>query len=77
MAWWYVAAISAIGTAASFKVRNGTGHEILLPGEEEKVDELPRPGERGPSMSPQLAQEEKFKEEAGDSGLGINRAATT
>ncbi|KAF1349617.1 major facilitator superfamily domain-containing protein, partial [Delphinella strobiligena] len=38
MAWWYVAAISAIGTAASFKVRNGSGHEILLPGEEEKAE---------------------------------------
>jgi hypothetical protein len=47
MAWWYVAAISAIGTAASFKVRNGSGHEILLPGEEEKV------GDEGPSRRPQ------------------------
>ncbi|KAI5261236.1 MFS general substrate transporter [Aureobasidium subglaciale] len=39
MAWWYVAAISALGTAAAFKVRNGNGHEILLPGEEERADE--------------------------------------
>jgi MFS family permease len=42
MAWWYVAAISALGAAASFKVRNGNGHEILLPGEEERADELGR-----------------------------------
>lgn len=39
MAWWYVAAISALGAAASFKVRNGNGHEIMLPGEEERADE--------------------------------------
>lgn len=38
MAWWYVAAISALGAAASFKVRNGSGHEIILPGEEEKEE---------------------------------------
>ncbi|KAF2086329.1 MFS general substrate transporter [Saccharata proteae CBS 121410] len=35
MAWWVVAAVSAIGCVASFWVRNGTGHEILLPGEED------------------------------------------
>jgi hypothetical protein len=39
MAWWYVAAISALGAVASFKVRNGNGHEIILPGEEERADE--------------------------------------
>ncbi|KAF2864267.1 MFS general substrate transporter [Piedraia hortae CBS 480.64] len=33
MAWWFVAIISAIGSIVAFKVRNGTGHEILLPGE--------------------------------------------
>jgi len=49
MAWWYVAAVSAIGAAASFKVRNGSGHEILLPGEEERSDEMqgPRAGQGG------------------------------
>jgi hypothetical protein len=40
MAWWYVAAVSALGAVASFKVRNGNGHEIVLPGEEERADEL-------------------------------------
>lgn len=54
MAWWYVAAISAIGAAASFKVRNGSGHEILLPGEEERADDVivPALGARGRPMSP-------------------------
>lgn len=37
MAWWIVAAVSAIGCFASFYVRNGSGHEILLEGEEEEV----------------------------------------
>lgn len=36
MSWWFVAAISALGCFASFYVRNGSGHEILLPGEEGK-----------------------------------------
>ncbi|KAF2149209.1 MFS general substrate transporter [Myriangium duriaei CBS 260.36] len=35
MAWWIVAAISALGCFASFYVRNGSGHEIFLEGEEE------------------------------------------
>lgn len=35
LSWWIVAAISAWGCVASFWVRNGSGHEILLPGEEE------------------------------------------
>lgn len=34
MSWWFVAAISALGCIASYYVRNGSGHEILLPGEE-------------------------------------------
>ena len=38
MAWWIVAVISAFGCVASFYVRNGSGHEILLPGEEVKED---------------------------------------
>lgn len=41
MSWWYIAAISALGTAASFKVRNGSGHEILLPGEEDESEDAP------------------------------------
>lgn len=35
MAWWLVALVSALGCFASFYVRNGTGHEIILDGEEE------------------------------------------
>ncbi|OCK74211.1 MFS general substrate transporter [Lepidopterella palustris CBS 459.81] len=35
LAWWIVAAISAMGCVASFWVRNGSGHEIILSGEEE------------------------------------------
>lgn len=35
MAWWIVGSISAIGCVASFWVRNDSGHEIFLPGEEE------------------------------------------
>lgn len=38
MAWWFVAAISALGCFASFYVRNGSGHEIFLPGEEPRED---------------------------------------
>ncbi|OCL04877.1 MFS general substrate transporter, partial [Glonium stellatum] len=34
MAWWIIAAISALGCIASFWVRNGSGHEIFLPGEQ-------------------------------------------
>lgn len=47
MAWWYVAFISAFGAAAAFKVRNGSGHEIFLPGEEEKMEESDAPGQAG------------------------------
>lgn len=34
MAWWIVASIATIGCVASFWVRNGTGHEVFLPGED-------------------------------------------
>lgn len=37
MAWWIVATIAAFGCIASFKVRNGSGHEIFLPGEEDEM----------------------------------------
>lgn len=39
MAWWFVAAIAAFGWVASFWVRNGSGHEVFLPGEEGKMKE--------------------------------------
>jgi len=37
MAWWIVASVSACGCVASFWVRNGSGHEIFLPGEEDQM----------------------------------------
>lgn len=39
MAWWIVATVAACGCIASFKVRNGSGHEIFLPGEEGDLKE--------------------------------------
>lgn len=39
MSWWIVALIASIGCVASFKVRNGSGHEIFLPGEEGEMKE--------------------------------------
>jgi len=36
MAWWIVGSVAALGCIASFWVRNGSGHEIFLPGEEEE-----------------------------------------
>ena len=39
MAWWMVATIAASGCIASFWVRNGSGHEIFLPGEEQEEKE--------------------------------------
>ncbi|KAF2658148.1 MFS general substrate transporter [Lophiostoma macrostomum CBS 122681] len=34
LSWWLVAAFSAVGCVTSFWVRNGDGHEIMLPGED-------------------------------------------
>lgn len=34
MAWWIVGSIAAVGCVAAYWVRNGSGHEIFLPGEE-------------------------------------------
>lgn len=34
MAWWIVALVASVGCVAAFWVRNGSGHEIFLPGEE-------------------------------------------
>ncbi|KAF2169186.1 hypothetical protein M409DRAFT_64935 [Zasmidium cellare ATCC 36951] len=39
MAWWIVATLASVGCVASFKVRNGSGHEIFLPGEEGETKE--------------------------------------
>jgi len=37
MAWWIVAAISCIGCIFSYKVRNGSGHEIILEGDDDPM----------------------------------------
>ncbi|KAK4543193.1 hypothetical protein LTR36_005743 [Oleoguttula mirabilis] len=39
MAWWITGSIAAIGCVASFWVRNGSGHEVFLPGEEQDEKE--------------------------------------
>ncbi|KAM0718403.1 hypothetical protein Q7P37_005473 [Cladosporium fusiforme] len=40
MAWWIVGTVAALGCVAAYWVRNGSGHEIFLPGEEaEEKDE--------------------------------------
>lgn len=35
--WWLVAFIACIGWLATFMVREGSGHEIFLPGDDDKV----------------------------------------
>lgn len=47
MAWWITGSISAIGCVASFWVRNGSGHEIFLPGEEELMKDSETGGGSG------------------------------
>ncbi|KAH9825945.1 MFS general substrate transporter [Teratosphaeria destructans] len=47
MAWWIVASVAALGCVASFWVRNGTGHEIFLPGEEQEEKEAQTAGGSG------------------------------
>lgn len=39
MAWWIVGTIAAFGCVAAYWVRNGSGHEIFLPGEEAEEKE--------------------------------------
>ncbi|CAK4033333.1 related to permease of the major facilitator superfamily [Lecanosticta acicola] len=39
MSWWIVALVASLGCLASFKVRNGSGHEIFLPDEENEQKE--------------------------------------
>jgi hypothetical protein len=34
MAWWIVGSVASVGCVAAYWVRNGSGHEIFLPGEE-------------------------------------------
>lgn len=39
MAWWIVGSIAALGCVAAYWVKNGSGHEIFLPGEEAEEKE--------------------------------------
>jgi len=39
MAWWIVGSVAALGCVAAYWVRNGSGHEIFLPGEEAEEKE--------------------------------------
>jgi len=65
MAWWIVAAVSALGCFASFYVRNGSGHEILLPGEED-ADSASGPVQPQPSPNDMPGP-------SSGTGLGISR----
>lgn len=48
MGWWIVALVACVGCVAAFWVRNGSGHEIFLPGEEgEEKEEVAGPGGSG------------------------------
>lgn len=47
MAWWIVASVASIGCVASFWVRNGSGHEIFLPGEEAEMKDSETAGGSG------------------------------
>lgn len=39
MSWWITGTVAAAGCVASFWVRNGSGHEIFLPGEDQELKE--------------------------------------
>ena len=47
MAWWIVGSLASIGCVASFWVKNGSGHEIFLPGEEQEMKETETSGGSG------------------------------
>ena len=47
MAWWITGSVAAIGCVASFWVRNGSGHEIYLPGEEPEMKDSATGGGSG------------------------------
>ncbi|KAF2718285.1 MFS general substrate transporter [Polychaeton citri CBS 116435] len=49
MAWWITGTLAATGCVASFWVRNGSGHEIFLPGEEQEMKEAETGGGSGDS----------------------------
>ncbi|KAH8743039.1 major facilitator superfamily domain-containing protein [Diaporthe sp. PMI_573] len=45
VAWWLIAAVALFGCITSVTVRNGNGHEIVLPGDEEDETSEHQPGE--------------------------------
>lgn len=47
MAWWITGSVAAIGCVSSFWVRNGSGHEIFLPGEEPEMKDSETGGGSG------------------------------
>jgi hypothetical protein len=47
MAWWITALVASVGCIASFWVRNGSGHEIFLPGEEPEMKDSATGGGSG------------------------------
>jgi MFS family permease len=47
MAWWITGIISALGCVAAYWVRNGSGHEIFLPGEEPEMKDSETGGGSG------------------------------
>ena len=47
MAWWITGIVASFGCVASFWVRNGSGHEIFLPGEEEEMKQSETAGGSG------------------------------
>jgi MFS family permease len=47
MAWWITALVASFGCVASFWVRNGSGHEIFLPGEEPEMKDSATGGGSG------------------------------
>jgi MFS family permease len=47
MAWWIVGTVAALGCVAAYWVRNGSGHEIFLPGEEGEEKEEATAGGSG------------------------------
>ena len=47
MAWWITGTVAAVGCVTSFWVRNGSGHEIFLPGEEPEMKDSQTQGGSG------------------------------
>ncbi|KAK3071323.1 hypothetical protein LTR53_008828 [Teratosphaeriaceae sp. CCFEE 6253] len=57
MAWWFTGSVAAMGCVASFWVRNGSGHEIFLPGEEGEMKEGETGGGSGDGRVPEARRQ--------------------